>query len=61
MHRDYLPIFDSQDKFRVASKQWKTYEIEAEVPENANVISYGIYLRDFGTAWLDAVQIEVLE
>lgn len=61
VHRDYLPIFDSQDKFRVASEQWKTYEIEAEVPENANVISYGIYLRDFGTAWLDDVQIEVLE
>ncbi len=55
------PLFDSLDDERVESSEWKVYEIEAEVPENADIISYGIYLRDFGSVWLDAVEIVVLE
>ena len=61
VHRDYSPLFDSQDKYRIESSDWGVYEIEANVPENAHIISYGIYLRDFGTAWLDAVKIEIIE
>ena len=61
VHRSYSPLFDSFDKYRIESSEWDVYEIETIVPEDAYVISYGIYLRDFGTAWLDAVQIEIVE
>ena len=55
------PLFDSLDKYRVKSEDWKIYEIEAQVDNNADVIHYGIYLRDFGSVWLDDVQIEIVE
>ena len=61
VHRQNSAFFDSLDKYRVTSSKWDIYEIEAKVPENAYAISYGIYLRDFGTAWIDAVQIEIVE
>lgn len=60
-HDGSPPLFDSLDKFRIESSQWNILEIEAEVPKNANTINYGIYLRDFGTVWLDAVSIELIE
>ena len=60
-HDGSPPLFDSLDQFRIESSQWEILEIEAEVPEIANTINYGIYLRDFGTVWLDAVQIEVID
>ncbi|MEP3209725.1 MAG: erythromycin esterase family protein [Maribacter sp.] len=55
------PLFDSLDKYRVHSSAWKTYEIETEVDEKADMIHYGIYLRDFGTAWIDDVKITIVE
>ena len=61
VHRQNSAFFDSLDNYRVTSSEWHIYEIEAKVSETAHVISYGIYLRDFGTAWLDAVQIEIVE
>jgi len=60
-HGGDSPIFDSLDKYRVESTEWRIYEIEAKVPENADIISYGIHLRDFGTAWLDDVQIKIID
>ena len=61
IHRQNSAFFDSLDNYRVTSSEWHIYEIEAKVSEAAHVISYGIYLRDFETAWLDAVQIEIVE
>lgn len=55
------PSFDSLDKFRIETIDWKQYTIEAIVPENANNITYSVNLKDFGTVWLDAVEIEILE
>ena len=55
------PLFDSLDKYRVDSKKWKIYEIEAKVDDKADMIHYGIYLRDFGSVWLDDVVIEIVE
>ena len=60
-HDGLPPLFDSLDKYRIESKDWKIYEIEAQVDDNADIIHYGIYIRDFGSVWLDAVEIEVLE
>ena len=55
------PLFDSLDKYRVESNEWKIYEIEAKVDDKADIIHYGIYLRDFGSVWMDDVAIEIVE
>jgi erythromycin esterase len=59
-HDGLPPLFDSLDKYRVELNDWKIYEIEAYVDEKADIIHYGIYLRDFGTAWIDDVEIEII-
>ena len=60
-HDGLPPLFDSLDKYRVESMEWKTYEIKAKVDENADIIHYGIYLRDFGSVWLDDIEIVIVE
>ena len=60
-HDGLPPLFDSLDKYRVESKEWKIYEIEAQVDNLADMIHYGIYLRDFGSVWIDDVEIEIVE
>jgi hypothetical protein len=55
------PIFDSLDSVRIETSDWNVYEIEAKVPEEASSITYGIYLRDSGTVWIDTVSVEVIE
>jgi hypothetical protein len=56
----YSPLFDSLYQFCIKSVKWEILEIDADVPETANTIKYGIDLRDTNTVWLYAVQIEVL-
>ncbi|WP_297794440.1 erythromycin esterase family protein [uncultured Eudoraea sp.] len=60
-HDGLPPLFDSLDKYRVDSNEWKIYEIEAQVDDKADIIHYGIYLRDFGTVWIDNVEITIIE
>jgi len=60
-HEGLPPLSDSLDNYRVESSEWSMYEIEAKVPDNADIISYGIYPGDFGTAWLDAINVEIVE
>jgi erythromycin esterase len=60
-HDGLPPFFDSLDSIRINTSEWNVYEIEAKVPEEAESITYGIYLRDPGTVWIDAVQIEIIE
>jgi erythromycin esterase len=54
-------IFDTLDEHRVDSAGWRVYEIVADVPEHAGVISYGLFLTGVGTAWLDDVTVEGLD
>lgn len=60
-HDGSPPLFDSLDNVRIDFPEWKVYEIDAKVPEEAESITYGIYLRDPGTVWMDAIQIEIIE
>jgi erythromycin esterase len=53
--------FDTLDKYPVTSAEWRIYEIVADVPLNADSISYGLYLVGDGKAWLDSVSVEVVE
>ena len=55
------PLFDSLDKFRIEGNEWQEVVIEAYVPGNAHTITYSAHLRDFGTVWIDAIQIEIIE
>jgi erythromycin esterase len=50
--------FDSLDKYPITSAEWRVYEIVAEVPQDADAISYGIALVGDGRAWLDSVSVE---
>ena len=60
-HDGLPPLFDSLDKYRVTSNEWEIYEIETHVDVKADIIHHGIYLRDFGTVWIDDVAIEIIE
>lgn len=54
-------LYDSLDKYRVTSPVWRVFEIEADVPDEAGMIKYGLYLADAGAAWLDDVSLKVVE
>ena len=54
-------VFDSLDKYPVTSAEWRIYEIVADVPLDADSISYGLYLVGGGKSWLDSVSVEVFE
>ena len=53
-------VFDSRIDYPVTTTDWRAYEIEADVPDNADAISYGLHMVGKGRAWLDAVSIEVI-
>lgn len=59
-HDGSPPLYDNLDSNHINSSDWKVLEIETTVPEDASTMSYGIYLRDFGTVWLDAIRIEII-
>lgn len=58
VYEEIPDLFDSLDEHRVASAEWRVYEILADIPEDAEMISYGLFLAGSGTAWLDAVSLE---
>jgi erythromycin esterase len=60
-HDGMPPLFDSLDSIRIETSEWKVHEIKVKVPEEAGSLTYGIYLRDPGTVWVDALQIEVID
>lgn len=60
-HDDPAPIFDSLDEHRVTSLDWRVKEIVADVPEDAGIISYGLFLAGSGSAWVDAVSVEAVK
>lgn len=50
-----------EERHEVASSEWQTYEIVRAIPPNAVVIEYGIALTGDGEAWVDDVELEVVE
>jgi erythromycin esterase len=60
-HDGLPPLFDSLDSVRIETSDWSVYEIEAKVPEESASITYGIYLRDPGTVWIDEVSVEIVK
>ncbi len=53
-------IFDNMTGTPVTSTDWKSYDVEADVPADADAIAYGVWLIGTGRVWMDAVSIEVV-
>jgi len=53
--------FDTLDQYPVNTPEWRGHEIVADVPADADSISYGLYLVGDGKAWLDSVSLQVVE
>ena len=53
--------FDSMDRVRVASPDWRTYVVMADVEQDARTITYGAHVTGGATLWLDEVTIEVVD
>ncbi|HUE95390.1 MAG TPA: hypothetical protein VMN39_01965, partial [Longimicrobiaceae bacterium] len=43
----------------ITNREWREYEIVGEVPEDAEMIDYGLALVGEGRVWIDAVSVEV--
>jgi hypothetical protein len=45
----------------VTSSEWKTYDITTAVPEDVSLIVVGVMLFGAGNAWVDDVDLEILD
>jgi erythromycin esterase len=54
-------VFNSGTDYPVTGVDWQVYEIVTDVPEDATVISYGLFMTGSGAVWLDTVSLEVVE
>ena len=52
--------FDSKAQYPITSSDWQEHVIEADIPENADAIAYGLFLVGGGRVWLDTVSIELI-
>lgn len=53
-----IVFFDDMSDRPITHSEWREYEIEGEVPADAEVIDYGLALVGEGRAWIDAVTID---
>jgi len=53
-------FYDDMSDRPITNREWQEYEILGEVPEDAEIIDYGMALVGDGRAWIDAVSVEVV-
>ena len=58
-NREVLAFDNMYDRGVAGTRDWKKYEIELEVDQNATNINFGALLSGNGTAWFDAFAFEV--
>jgi hypothetical protein len=51
---------DGMENRPIVSGEWREYTLEGDVPKGALWINYGLALVGEGTAWLDAVSLEIV-
>ena len=57
---DHTSAFlENMNRNPVTSPEWKTYDIDADVPEEASAIAIGFMLFGPGTAWVDDVSLDI--
>jgi erythromycin esterase len=54
-------FYDDMSDRPITTSEWREYEIVGEVPEDAEMIDYGLALVGDGRAWIDAVSVELDE
>lgn len=52
--------FDNFVNCPVTTADWRAYEVEADVADDADILSYGVYMIGVGRVWFDSVSIEVI-
>ena len=54
-------FYDDMSDRPITNREWREYEIVGEVPEDAEMIDYGMALVGDGRAWIDAVSVETIQ
>ena len=60
VHEFSADLSDSLDAHRINATDWATYEIEADVPDNAGSIQFGLFQVGVGCTWLDDVELKLV-
>src|SRR5262245_460961 len=58
--KDQPDLLDNMRNRAITQKDWREYDILAEVPQDAVTITLGLELNGNGRAWLDAASFEVV-
>jgi hypothetical protein len=59
--KDEMLAFDNmQDRAIKGTIEWKKYEIVLDVPENSEMVAFGLLLSGKGQVWMDDLQFEVV-
>ena len=59
--KDEILAFDNmQDRAIKGTTDWKKYEIVLDVPENSEMVAFGLLLSGKGQVWMDDLQFEVV-
>lgn len=54
-------FYDNMSDRPITNSNWHQYDISCKVPQDAEVIGYGLALVGEGKAWIDSVSVEVTE
>jgi C-terminal processing protease CtpA/Prc len=55
-----MAFLENMSRNPVTSAEWKTYDIETDVPDDVGSIVFGVILFGGGAAWVDDVSLEIL-
>lgn len=58
---DQLGFDNMQDRPIKGTSDWARYSVVLDVPENADVIAFGVLLAGKGAVWIDDVEFEVVD
>lgn len=56
-----LKIDNMQNRPIKGTKDWNYYSVVLDIPENSNIINFGILLNGKGTIWMDQVSFEEVD
>lgn len=60
VHDFLAELSDSLDAHRINAPNWTIYTIEADVPDSAGSIQFGIFQVGEGCTWLDDVELKII-
>jgi len=60
-NEDTLAFDNMQDRPILGTKDWRQYRVVLDVPENSEIIAFGVLLGGGGRVWLDDVSFDVVD